>query len=366
MLNQEAIFVNGFSRGGTTILTNLLASHPDVCLIGETHHVFKGHRITDSPWRVISKCLRHDAPILVGHGQDFFSPRLIKPRKSLSQWAQKRIDRILYREKLRSQHPLLNRYKSADAEYTPDELLQARLLCKNIDGMVYANDAFAEMYPDATFLGLVRNGLAVCEGHLPPWATGRRDGIPIPGASRQDVGRCSDDAPVPDHAVRRFDLPATANTGFLVHPRGSRSVTTATVANAGSAHDGRAGKPSTQRHIRMERGVVGTRRLAGLFSARSGREPDQTTFAAGSRCVSETGRSRDGSTRLRNDGVADLVADPLAARDGSRPYATRCCAFHAEESRLRSVVRRSPGAPVRHPGLSGRRSHGMAKLVGNR
>ncbi len=166
MLNQEAIFVNGFSRGGTTILTNLLASHPDVCLIGETHHVFKGHRITDSPWRVISKCLRHDAPIVVGHGQDFFSPRLIKPRKPLSRWAQTRIDRILYREKLRSQHPLLNRYKSADAEYTQEELVQARLLCKNIDGMVYANDAFAEMYSDATFLGLVRNGLAVCEGHL--------------------------------------------------------------------------------------------------------------------------------------------------------------------------------------------------------
>ena len=32
--------------------------------------------------------------------------------------------------------------------------------------MIYANDAFAEMYPDATFFGLVRHGLAVCEGHL--------------------------------------------------------------------------------------------------------------------------------------------------------------------------------------------------------
>ncbi len=166
MLNQDAIFVNGFSRGGTTILTNLLASHPDVCLVGETHHVFKGHRITDSPWRVLSKCLRHDVPILVGHGQDFFSPRLIKPRKQLSLWAKKRIDRILYREKLRSQHPLLNLYKSPDVVYTQDELVQARLLCKNIDGMIYANDTFVEMYPDAAFFGLVRNGLAVCEGHL--------------------------------------------------------------------------------------------------------------------------------------------------------------------------------------------------------
>jgi hypothetical protein len=32
--------------------------------------------------------------------------------------------------------------------------------------MIYGNDAFVDMYPDGTFLGLVRNGLAVCEGHI--------------------------------------------------------------------------------------------------------------------------------------------------------------------------------------------------------
>jgi hypothetical protein len=166
MLNREPIFVNGFSRGGTTMLTNLLASHPDVCLIGETHHVFKGHSITDSLWRVINKCLSRDAPIMVGLGQDFFSPRLITPRKTLGSWAERLIDRTLFREKLRSNHPLLNRYKSSEAEYTWQEIAQSRLLCKNIDGMIYGNDAFVDMYPDGTFLGLVRNGLAVCEGHI--------------------------------------------------------------------------------------------------------------------------------------------------------------------------------------------------------
>lgn len=166
MLNRDSIFVNGFSRGGTTMLTNLLASHPEVCLVGETHHVFKGHSITDSFWRVINKCVYHDAPILVGHGQNFFSPRLVKPRKPLSRWAERLIDRVLYREKMRSNHPLLNRYKTAELEYTRDEIADSRLLCKNIDGMIYGNDAFASMYPDATFFGLVRNGFAVCEGHL--------------------------------------------------------------------------------------------------------------------------------------------------------------------------------------------------------
>jgi hypothetical protein len=166
MLNHEPIFVNGLSRGGTTILLNLLASHPDVCLIGETHHVFKGTTITDSVWDVLRKCLYHDAPIIMGQGQDFFSPRLIKPRKPLSRWAKHRIDAILYREKLRSAHPRLNRFKGPHTEYNRDEIVSARLLCKNIDGMIYANDAWTEMYPGAVFYGLVRNGLAVCEGHV--------------------------------------------------------------------------------------------------------------------------------------------------------------------------------------------------------
>ena len=148
------------------MLTNLLASHPAVCLIGETHHVFKGHNITDSRWRVINKCLYHDAPILMRQGQNFFSPRLVKPRKSLSRWSENLIDRILYREKLRSNHPLLNQYKTASLEYTRDEIVDSRLLCKNIDGMIYGNDAFRQMYPDATYFGLVRNGFAICEGHV--------------------------------------------------------------------------------------------------------------------------------------------------------------------------------------------------------
>ena len=98
--------------------------------------------------------------------QDFFSPRLIQPRKPLSDRAKRWVDSVLYREKLRSLHPLLNRFKDAEVEYTPAEIQASRLLAKNIDGMIYANDLWAEMYPDAAFFGLVRNGLAICEGHV--------------------------------------------------------------------------------------------------------------------------------------------------------------------------------------------------------
>ncbi len=166
LLNQRPIFVNGFSRGGTTIFTNLLASHPDICTVSEIHHLFKGQSISDSPWRVVKKCLFNDAPIIVSAGQDFFSPRLLCPRKPLSPRAQRFIDRVLYQEKLRSRHAIFNKFKNRNVEYTRQEISASRLVAKNIDGMIYATDELARMYPDATFIGLVRNGLALCEGHL--------------------------------------------------------------------------------------------------------------------------------------------------------------------------------------------------------
>ncbi|MCA9197296.1 MAG: sulfotransferase [Planctomycetales bacterium] len=215
MWNQSPIFVNGFSRGGTTILTNLLASHPNVCLVGETHHLFKGHSITDSPWNVLRKCIYNDAPILARQWQDFFSPRLVEPRKRLGRWARKRVDHVFYREKLRSRHPILNRFKSPVEEYAKEELAAARLLAKNIDGMIYATDEFARMYPDATFFGLLRNGLAVCEGHL------RR------GRSAEEIGwryqvlvdkMCADADRIPHYKLLRFEdlLSQPAETLFSV------------------------------------------------------------------------------------------------------------------------------------------------------
>ena len=80
--------------------------------------------------------------------------------------SKKEIDRILYFDKLLATDVTQNRYRQEDVEYTESEIAGARLLCKNLDGLAFATPLFAEMYPDATFFGIVRNGLAVCEGHL--------------------------------------------------------------------------------------------------------------------------------------------------------------------------------------------------------
>lgn len=166
MLNQRPIFINGFSSGGTTILMNAFASHPKVCTVYEVHHLFKGYSLTDSPLRVLLKCILNDVPAMALTRQDFFRPRLIQPRKPLSSRAKWFIDRILYKEKMRSRNVFFNRYKNQNVEYTRNEIANSRLIGKNVDGMIYATDALSEMYPDATFIGLVRNGLALCESHL--------------------------------------------------------------------------------------------------------------------------------------------------------------------------------------------------------
>jgi hypothetical protein len=166
MLNRAPIFVGGFARGGTTIVMNLVASHPRVCTVGETHQVFKGRNITDTPWQILHRVLRYDAPVILATRQNLFSPRLMRPRKPISPRVARFIDRILYDEKLVSRHDQYNRFKSPGLEYTLAEIATARLLCKNLDGAIYLNDLFRSMYSDAVFVYLVRNGLAICEGRM--------------------------------------------------------------------------------------------------------------------------------------------------------------------------------------------------------
>lgn len=162
---RNPIFINGMSRGGTTILMNLLGSHPEVAMVGETHKVFKGCSHNDSYLRVAYKCLFRELPVLSSTRQDFFSPRRDELRPILTPKLRRHIDRCLYAEQLR-RHPSLNQMKSPNCQYTRDELTEARALGKNLDGAIYLSDVFADMYPDATFVSLVRHGLAVCEGHV--------------------------------------------------------------------------------------------------------------------------------------------------------------------------------------------------------
>lgn len=169
MMNKKPIFIVGFQRGGTGILLNLLLSHPSVCKPrGETHEVFKGRRkiLPVEPWSAyVSKLWRY-LPVLISQRQDIFSIDLWESRRELSQESMKRVDQILFEEKLKALSPAGNLYKAENLKYSPEEIRNSRLLCKNINGLIFATGMFCQMYPDATFIALVRNGFALCEGHI--------------------------------------------------------------------------------------------------------------------------------------------------------------------------------------------------------
>jgi hypothetical protein len=167
MLNEAPIFVNAFARGGSTILVNLLLSHPNVCyLSAETHKVFRGGARFDLRWHSLYRRIRYELPLLLGSGDALFRPRILAPRRELSQRARRHIDWVLYREKLNARDGRHNRFVREGTAYTDSQIAQARVLCKNVNGIVMMTDNFAAMYPDATFFGLIRNGLALCEGYV--------------------------------------------------------------------------------------------------------------------------------------------------------------------------------------------------------
>jgi hypothetical protein len=59
-----------------------------------------------------------------------------------------------------------NRFKYEGVEYTEAEIIESRLLSKNVNGAVFLTPLLRKMYPNATFFGLVRDGRALCESHL--------------------------------------------------------------------------------------------------------------------------------------------------------------------------------------------------------
>ena len=158
MLNRAPIFVNGFQRGGTNILINLLVSHPDVCLInGETHEVFYGdstHRLTTWGSRFFH------LPVVLAARRHEFWPYRFYPRQRLPQLLLCYLDLVFFWSKLRHRN---NRFRDDVTHNSLRDIAQARMLAKNVNGNVLAASIFAEMYPDATFIGLVRHGLALCE-----------------------------------------------------------------------------------------------------------------------------------------------------------------------------------------------------------
>jgi hypothetical protein len=201
MRNRRPIFLVGFARGGTNLVLNLLRSHPEVCSPrGETHEVFRGK---PSEPRGVRRAKRLRAlPVRLLEGRDVFDAADWTPRTPLRALSGRWIDRVLYAEKLRAREDGQNRWKTQGVAYTREEIARARLLCKNVNGLILLSRALAGVWPDARFVALVRDGRAVCEGQV------RRGADLAEAARRYELGcrAIAEDAEqLPDYHVFRYE-----------------------------------------------------------------------------------------------------------------------------------------------------------------
>jgi hypothetical protein len=162
MLNKRPIFVNGFQRGGTNILMRLISSHPQVRILGaEVHELFYG-RDTQPGQKWLQRLTY--APILLSTRQHTFWPYRFYERRTLPKVIGHYLDLLFYLHKQTAQNSTYE--NNGRSHPTWVEKGSARMVCKCVNGVVLATPLFAEMYPDATFVALVRNGLALCEGFM--------------------------------------------------------------------------------------------------------------------------------------------------------------------------------------------------------
>ncbi|RMH72114.1 MAG: hypothetical protein D6675_05125 [Gemmatimonadetes bacterium] len=159
MRNHAPIFLNCFSRGGSNILWNLFITHPDVCSPQrETLEIFRTHPLKNP------KLAGYQAVIL-SRQWGLFDQWNLKERKPIPKAAQLFIDKKLYEYKLTTFSDPEMKYKYEGEVYTLEEVQQSRLVAKNNNGLTFLSPIFQDMYPDATFIALVRHPFAIYESY---------------------------------------------------------------------------------------------------------------------------------------------------------------------------------------------------------
>jgi hypothetical protein len=163
MTETGPIFLLGMQRGGTNQLLNALRSHPDTCWPdGELHEVLRPRR------EVGLAALRGWASYLpvAWRTKDALNPRKAPgPLASRDRdWLEAALSRAA-----RANLPEVRRYRHALAEsglgpFDPSP--RSRLLVKLVNYNVGLAPDLARIYPDATFVGLMRDPFGICESMM--------------------------------------------------------------------------------------------------------------------------------------------------------------------------------------------------------
>lgn len=165
-MTQKPIFILGIQRGGTNQILNILRSHPATFWPqGEFHEVFRPRRLRKEGLGALRKLGRY-APILLTAG-DILDPDA-RPRRARLSDAQRRAVRAGLEGSAAANPASVAAFKAGlrrqgffGATAAPDRLL-VKVMNYNL---AFARDLLA-IWPQARFVGVVRDGRAVCEGHI--------------------------------------------------------------------------------------------------------------------------------------------------------------------------------------------------------
>jgi hypothetical protein len=158
MLNRRPIFIDALAGSGSNLLWNILQSHPSVCSpVWETHELFQRGARAKLQGAVLA--------MLAGQGR-FLQRQAFHARRPLTRAAAGYLDLCLFQAKLRTLTDADNTLCAPGRPYSPAQVAAARLVTKNLDGAVMATPEVSRIYPGACFIGLLRDGLALCESAL--------------------------------------------------------------------------------------------------------------------------------------------------------------------------------------------------------
>lgn len=162
MRNKKVIVIYGFQRGGTNIVYNILQSHPQVCSPDDLE-----------TGEIISQKYRIRSHIKIGYIIKRFRllfynllNRKFILNSSLVYVIGNVIDRIFYLYKLKNYTNRYNRFKYENIPYTLEEVKNSVLCLKSVKTDIKLTNFFSRIYEDIFFIGLVRNGFALCEGWI--------------------------------------------------------------------------------------------------------------------------------------------------------------------------------------------------------
>lgn len=162
----QVIFLFGMSRGGTNQLLNILRSHPETFWPeGEFAEVFRKNKTG----KFIERLRRfiYYSPLRLFYG-DILAPNIFHDNidRKLLGWPEKHIQRCLLDSCKYRKFSVEKYRKSLEKLGLIDLIPKTRLFVKAVDYNLELLDSLHRIFPEAIFIGLIRDGRAVCEGHI--------------------------------------------------------------------------------------------------------------------------------------------------------------------------------------------------------